>query len=99
MNDTLPCDHAVTLHDCSCACTRFWCKVSRRERFETITETQTLAAVKQRLRDDLIAEGVEFSRCANCGDTYPLGLDGWYDLTVCGERCHDAYVRYLEEDL
>lgn len=58
----------------------------------------SLAELKQRLMETMIEEGTEFSKCANCGDVYPLGHDDWWDLTVCSERCHSGYVAYLNGD-
>lgn len=60
----------------------------------------SLDAVKQHLAEQIVAEGGEFRRCANCGCLYPLGTptddgDLWTNETVCGERCFDAYVAYL----
>ena len=64
--------------------------------------TASLEEVKRRLAEKIIAEGGEFRTCANCGTHYPLGVpddDGrpWNDETVCGERCHRAYVAYLND--
>lgn len=55
----------------------------------------SLAEFKASLAEKIVEEGGEFRTCANCGDRYPLGAFGWTVETVCGERCFDAYVAYL----
>lgn len=55
----------------------------------------SLEEVKRRLAEKIVEEGGEFSLCANCGTHYPLGAFGWWDTTVCSERCFNAYVAYL----
>lgn len=57
--------------------------------------THSLADFKAALVEKIVEEGGEFRTCVNCGTLYPLGAFGWTDETVCGERCHAAYVAYL----
>ena len=61
------------------------------------TRTVSLADVKARLMAAMRADGMQFSRCANCGDVYPLGEDS--STTVCGDRCEQAYIAYLTAGL
>lgn len=57
--------------------------------------TLSLDAVKQRLAEQIVEDGGYFRPCAYCGCTYPLPQADWTNETVCGPRCHDDYVAYL----
>lgn len=49
-------------------------------------------AMLQKLAED----GTRIGLCPNCGTHYPIGPED--SETVCSERCHNAYLKYLNEE-
>lgn len=61
----------------------------------TVTSyTVDLKALGNELIKEDIEQGGRWSKCANCGDPYPLTED-WTSETVCSNECSSSYADYL----